>query len=260
MAQCVLMVYEHLPSLKHDKGYWEKYIDFYEKFWDGPATPQSSWYGIEYEQFRISLAGEFGMDPENLKDAFFIKGEDGKYYVCPVGSSVNLNIVSCENFIPFEWLIIFSPEEKNYFYTHTGFGAVQQDAIYYRSFLVKISERLESSRRILSDFTNRNSKILKEHKELGKLQDLSQKLDNIEQWLGGFSSEAMLILNYGEICNLIEPSTYKNENSVGELKNILSLIESGNYDIADSELKMLNLKWIEISSKASDQQGHRSLQ
>lgn len=46
MAQSVIMIYESLEAIKSKKDYWKTYIDHYEKFWDGPATPQSSWWGV----------------------------------------------------------------------------------------------------------------------------------------------------------------------------------------------------------------------
>ena len=61
MAQSVLMVYEDINSLTESE-YWTKYINFYERYWDGPATPQSSWWGQEYENFRESLSEHLGIE------------------------------------------------------------------------------------------------------------------------------------------------------------------------------------------------------
>ena len=54
------MVYEDLESIKENGKYWKDYVEFYEKYWDAPATPKSSWWGIEYEEFRESLSQHLG--------------------------------------------------------------------------------------------------------------------------------------------------------------------------------------------------------
>ncbi|MGH7885974.1 MAG: hypothetical protein ACRENO_09805, partial [Thermodesulfobacteriota bacterium] len=143
MAQSVLMVYEYLDALRESE-YWEQYINFYQKFWDGPATPQSSWWGREYQEFRESLSNHLGLDKKYIKDCFFMKDKDDKYYICPIGSDVkNLNILATENMIPYEWFLLFGDEEKSYFFTHTGFGAIHHDAIYYSTKIMQSLERIK---------------------------------------------------------------------------------------------------------------------
>ena len=43
----------------------------------------------------------------------------------------------------------------------------------------------------------------------------------------------------------------KNENSVGELKSILKDLEKNDVINAESNMRLLNAKWFDISSKAS---------
>ena len=90
----------------------EEYIGFYEKYRDGTATPQSSWHGREYEDFRSSLSSELGLDETEIEDCFFIKDDEGKYYLAPVSTDVNLNILSTENYVPFERLLMYEGDEN----------------------------------------------------------------------------------------------------------------------------------------------------
>jgi len=251
MAQSVLMLYESLDSLKENKVYWNQYIGFYEKFWDGPATPQSSWWGMEYEEFRNSLAEKLGTDKEYIENAFFLKNKEGRYFVCPIGSKINMNIIASEDIIPYEWFLMFDSEEKNYFYTHTGFGAIHHDAIYYRTTVDSAGSRLENALNILENSLDNNEKI-KNHPELKGLTYLKAGIGNILQWLEGFSEDGVIILNYGEICNRIEQNSFKNENSVDEINSVISLIDSGDFGRAESELKVLNVKWAGISGYSNE--------
>lgn len=182
--------------------------------------------GGEYEEFRISLAERLGLSKEHIKNAFFIRDEDNRYYVCPVGDEVNMNIMASENTIPYEWFLMFDPGEKDYFYTHTGFGAIQQDAIYYKT---KISDSLAG-------------------------------IENIRNWLTGFSGEAVVILNYGEICGLIDRNSFRNENSIGKIHDVPDMLNQEDFSGADTSLKLLNDKWSEIYVKSSSDTSNKVLQ
>ena len=73
---------------------------------------------------------------------------------------VNLNIISCENFIPLEWLVLFATEQKGYFYTHTGFGAIHHDAIYYSAEIKEGIKRMSNAESILTDvISNRKDEL-----------------------------------------------------------------------------------------------------
>lgn len=245
MAISVLMVYQPIESTMEKEGYWRSYISFYEKYWDGPATPQSSWFGKEYEDFRKSLANELGLSKNEIQDCFFLQDDEDKYYIVPVGSEVNINIFSAEDFIPFEWFLMFLKEEKNYFYTHTGFGAVQQEAIYYNGRVENSICRLENSKEqihsALNSIESKNAQMLEE-----ALKELSDNITNLENWLLGFDPKSFIILNYGEICSHIEPSSLKNEDSVSEIHMVLSLAGEGKLEEATSTLGYLISKWNEI--------------
>lgn len=260
MAQSVLMVYEYLDSLK-EKNYWEQYIDFYLKFWDGPATPQSSWWGREYTEFRQSLCRQLGLDEKHLKDCFFIKDNDENYYVCPIGSDPsNLNILATENNIPYEWFLLFAGDEKNYFYTHTGFGAIHHDAIYYSAKLSSCLERLEKVKNTISGTVKSLENSDKSFESLRKLEKIKEGVFNISNWISGFDGKGIILLNYGEISACIDQNMLKNENSVGDLWHIFDLLEKGELEKADDSLRKLDIKWMDISSNASGNMEKHTLQ
>ena len=250
MAQSVLMVYEKISSIA-DSEYWTKYINFYQKYWDGPATPQSSWWGQEYENFRESLSDHLGIDKSHIKDCFFIKDKQEEYFICPIGSQINLNILAIDNIIPFEWFLLFNENEKNYFYTHTGFGAVHHDSIYYTTTLENSVDRINKAEEILKNISEKEPEILKNYDYLKKIHNISQGIFNIKDWLSGFGTEGRIILNYGEISNHIVQDSMKNENSVGELWDIIDKLAARNFEEADLNLKYLDIKWSDISRNAA---------
>ena len=260
MAQAVLMVYEDINSIKENGGYWKEYVEFYEKYWDAPATPKSSWWGQEYKDFREALSAHLGLDKKHVRDCFFTKDKDNNYFICPIGTEVNLSIMACDNFIPLEWFLLFDRAQKSYFYTHTGFGAVHHDAIYYSSDLTSSLVRLESSFKVLSEKINGSNTDLGKYPELKNLSFVSEGISRMKDWIKGFSENGVIMLNYGEICNFIEPDSMKNEDSVGEIGKIIEDIEKEDLTSAESSLKLLNFKWLDISAKASGESGNISLQ
>ena len=260
MAQTVLMVYEKLETLKENRDYWQKYIKFYEKFWDGPATPNSSWWGRDFDEFRQSLSNELNLDESLINDCFFIKNEENNYFICPVGMQTNLNIITCENYVPLEWFSIFDEDEKHYFYTHTGFGAIHHDAIYYRTTIDSSLKKMDNFQEMLFESFNKKENDLKNYPELQKLKFLIEGIDNLKNWVINFDNSGLIILNYGEICSYIEQNTLKNENSVGELLDILNSFRYGDFNKAESDLRILDYKWTDIAAKAIGETDFRTLQ
>ncbi len=242
MAISVLMVYEPLRAVE-DQDYWKSYIKFYEQFRDGPATPQSVWYGREYDTFRESFSAETGIEKDAIRDCFFFKDDDGEYYLTPVGSKTNVNLFTAEDFIPLEWFLMYRGEEKRYFYTHTGWGAVSQDAIYYRTRLKDAAARLEEAGRDIEAWTASG---------LGPVsaivEDLAAGARNLRHWLSSFDESSFVLLNYGEISTRIPSDSLKNEDSVSELKNALLLARENDAERAGTALMALVAKWDSINS------------
>lgn len=247
MAISVLMIYQPVESTREKESYWRSYIEFYEKYWDGPATPQSSWFGREYDEFRQSLSNQLGTGKEEIEDCFFLQDEDGNYFIVPVGSEVNINIFSAENFIPYEWFLMFSKDDKHFFYTHTGFGAIQQESIYYHGTVQAALQRLLESKNNIASALNK-IEIGSSQDFAEMLKELSDNIVNLENWLGGFDSNSFIMLNYGEISSHIEPESMKNEDSVSEIHSILALAGEGQISEAEKALTFLSTKWNQIRS------------
>ncbi len=242
MAQSTLLIYEPLGSLPGAE-YWKQYIEFYEKFWDRPASHKSAWWGAEYDEFRKSFANSLNIGTDEIRNCFFTK-KDADYFVCRLGDESGFNIISSENDIPFEWLAAFDEKKRDFFYTHVGFGAVHHDSIYYTEKIGKAMERIEAA----GKFLGRIEEAVSKYPVLEKLRELPAKAADMNSWLRGFNPEGEIVLNYGEICSFITRDSMKNENSVGDLKRIIASVDKGDFEKAESDLKLLNAKWDEIKS------------
>lgn len=251
MAKSVLIVYEPLDTFKENRAYWSSYVDFYENYWGGPSTPHSVSFGSDYKNFRQSLSRHLGIGQENIEDCFFIKDEGGRYYICPFGSQVNPYILSSENYIPTEWFLLFKDEERKFFYTHTGFGSIHYDGIYYNTGISLGLGRLKEANNTLENvflrYQGKNPKLPILH----KLNDIQYGVQNLETWLSGFDPEGRIILNYGDICSFIHSYTMENERSVKEIWEVLSLLSKDRIEDARLVLDIMTRKWEEIRSKAS---------
>lgn len=252
MALSVLMTYEPLEKTGERYDYWRSYISFYERFKDGPATPNTAWYGSEYDAFRESLSKELGIEKRLIEDCFFMKDEDGKYYFTPVGRKANPNIFSAENFIPLEWFLMYDGTEKKYFFTHTGFGAIRQDSIYYITRVGKALERLDTAVSDIDAFLaspeSTGSPTLS-----GILSDLKAGGENLTHWLMGFDRESFVLLNYGEMSSRIDPDQLRSEDSVSELRLVLTLAREGSAGDSEKVLAMLLSRWEGINRSLADE-------
>jgi hypothetical protein len=245
-----MLVYEPLSVIKGDKAYWESYISFYEKFWDHPSSPRSTWYGMEYEEFKTALSKFLDIEIDKIENCFFFKHEKGGYYLSPLGQE-HLNALVIENSIPESWFVPFDQSERNFFYTHTGFGAITMDGIYYKARLSLGLERINKAQRIIE---NLEEKIKSSDMRLPFLQLLSQiqgEIKDLETWLSAFHKDSFIMLNYGDICSHIHPQTFKNENTAMEIWEFLSLIEGEKFEEADLKIRLVQQKWKEIRNKTS---------
>ncbi|HSE83291.1 MAG TPA: hypothetical protein VLB01_01935, partial [Thermodesulfobacteriota bacterium] len=161
------------------------------------------------------------------------------------------HILGSENYIPTEWFLLFKDEERKFFYTHTGFGSIHYDGIYYNTKISLALGRLkEANETIESAFLKYQDKNLK-LPILHKLNGIQSGVQNLQAWLSGFDPEGRIILNYGEICSFIHSYTMQNERSVKEIWEIVSLLSRDRMEDARLALDIMARKWEEIRSKAS---------
>lgn len=251
MAKSTLVVYEPLTSITDQSYYWSEYVRFYEKYWGGPTSPFGVWFGNEYESFITALSSNLGIDKEEIEHCFFTKDEEGKYYVAPFNSKANLFF--SENFIPLEWFILFIEEDRQTLYTHWGFNALHYDT------RIRLAlERLKKAEEIISEV-----KEIAEFQQLASAPiaiNLLQGTAELGSWLSGFDPGGFIVLNYGEICSVINPYTLENERSVGETWKFLESLNKGSFPEADSTLKVLVQKWEDIRNYASGDVDKSTLQ
>ncbi|MHA1942160.1 MAG: hypothetical protein ACW97P_10610 [Candidatus Hodarchaeales archaeon] len=257
MANSVLVVYEPLEEVIEKKTYWKSYIGFYEKYWDGPSSFQSVWFGKEYDDFRDALSVHLGMDKEFVEDCFFIKDKDEKYYISPLTENAPY-VFSSENYIPPEWFMLFSKDDKRLSYTHSGYGAISQDGIYYHTEIKHAAGNIEKADLI---FKNALAKSNEDKSTIfGMLTQLHEGVENIKSWLSSFHENGKIVLNYGEICTYIPNYSLPDENSVQDIWEILDLIKNGSFDEAQSKINIFVVKWQETFSQASEKKTKSTVQ
>ena len=246
MAQSTLVVYE--PVDMTDKAYyWKEYAEFYEKYWGGPTSPFGVWFGNEYESFVQAIAAHLGVDKDELEHCFFTKDDEGKYYVAPFRSKSNLFF--SENFIPLEWFLLFSAEDRETLYTHWGFNA-----LYYNTRIGTAIERLDDAAEVVTKSIEGGGAAI--GKEYGfDMQTLLASLRDLKGWLSGYDPTGFIVLNYGDLCAVINPYSLERERSVEEAWAFIGRLREGKFDEAASSLKAFLQKWDDIRTTASASAG-----
>lgn len=243
MANSTLIVYEPVENFGQKSDYWLSYIDFYEKYWGGPTSPFGVWFGNEYQTFRKAISENLDILEEEIEDCFFIKDKNGRYYIAPTGSRARSHILVSENFIPLHWFVVFGEEERKILYTHWGFNAISYDT--------KIDAglgRLKEGNQLIGAAVDRDKANSAFSKKLALVRDDVKRLHSV---LVGFDPSGSVVLNYGEMCSYIHPYSIGKENSVKDMWDLLTLLESGKIADADSRFKMLTEKWDALMQKAS---------
>jgi hypothetical protein len=253
MAKSTLVLYEPLGVHTDKSYYWNEYVQFYERYWGGPTSPFGVWFGNEYESFVKALSESLGMAQDEIEHCFFTKDEEGRYYVAPFKSKANLFF--CENYIPVEWLALFSEEDRQTLYTHWGFNALHYDTR-VRTAIGRLDEAME----IVSAVADKHPAELDASSYSYLAEDLSRGLTDLKTWLSGFDPGGFIVLNYGELCSVINPYSLENERSVGETWKFLRLLKEENYRQADVTLRTLNQKWEDIRNSASGALDRSTLQ
>lgn len=172
-----------------------------------------------------------------------MKDKEG-YYITPLGSRTKSYILSSENYIPIEWFIPFGDEEREFFYTPWGFAGMHYDAKIALG-LKRLKEANEIIRKVVGEYRKGDLPLFQ------KLDEIQLGIIELERWLSGFDPSGYLLLNYGEVSSFIHPYTLKNERSVKEVWDVLSLLEEGHIDKAHLVLNIMVEKWEDIRRKAS---------
>ena len=254
MAISTLLVYVPLETIGDRRRYWQTYVEFYEQYWGGPTSPFGVWFGQEYENFRRELSRRLGMDEAEIVDCYFMKSE-GRYYVCPLPGGDNPYLLLAENRIPFEWFLLFDPEERKHIQLQWGFGS-----IYYHTRLSTGLDRLERAVCLTGSVAASSGGAVVDEVFAGAMMDLGRRARELGSQLGRHDASSYVVLNYGELVGLIHPLTLKNEHSVAELWRVLELVEEGDWKEAARTYTVLYQKWEEIRRKAAGQGGDEPLQ
>lgn len=243
MARSTLIVYEPIDSFRDRSSYWLEYAKFYENYWGGPTSPLGVWFGNEYKVFQKALSDHLGVEEREIEDCFFMKDDNGSYYIAPASSKAN--ILSSENIIPLDWFMLFIEEERKTLFTHWGLNAIHYDAV-----IEEAIKRIGEAESILDGYSDSQDKPSFTALHPGNVEFMKKGLSDLNRWLSGFDPKGFIVLNYADICSLIHPYTLDNERSVTEIWGILNMIKEGNTKEADSSLMILLQKWEEIRSKA----------
>ena len=198
------------------------------------------------------------MDKEFIEDCFFIKDKDDNIFISPLSETANPYVFSCENYIPPEWFMLFSPDDKKLSFTHTGYGAISQDGIYYDTDINKAAYGIAKADSIIKNAAERSGEV--GSSIVGILAQLSGGVENIKSWLSSFNQKGKVVLSYGDICTYIPNYSLADENSVKDIWDILSLIENGKYEQAESKLNIFIVKWQETFGQASDAASRSTMQ
>jgi len=255
MATSNLIIYEPLEAFGKLSDYWKSYIEFYELYWGSAPSPFGVWFGNEYKNFVTSLAERIDMDEADIKDCYFLKDKEGRYFLAPMEADEKNHIIFVENIIPEEWFLLFRGDERKSLFSHWGFNA-----IYYKTELKKGLERVEQAKQVYEKSLSEMPSDIKESELFSILQGLIENCDHLISLLSEYHSESHIILNYGDICALIHTYTIDNERSVDEIGRFTEFLSNKEYEQANKSIKMLFQKWQEIYENATGQATEKHLQ
>lgn len=254
MAQSILLVYVPMDSLGDHQEYWERYTQYYEKYWGGPTSPLGVWFGNEYNQFRKRLSDHLGIAEPDISDCYFMKS-DGRVFICPLVATDAPYILTAENFIPTEWFLMFEDDERRSLSSHWGFGA-----LFYSASIEQAHGRLKSAEGILTGFIDTYHDSPPKGEIFERMLDLKPRVTELDKWLSQYHPSGFIVLNYGELASLFHPYVLRDERSVKEIWGILGHMESGELDKAEEGLVQLMQKWAAIRFKTLGEDKESTLQ
>lgn len=246
MAKSMLIVYEPVDRFGRMSEYWKRYVNFYEQYWGGPTSPYGVWFGNEYSDFREKLSSVLEVPDEEIQDCLFMKGKDGGYLISPFRSFKNAYILDSDNYIPLPWFIPFDDGEREFFYTHMGFGR-----IHYATGLGKGASRINEADRIIEDSFKRYGGEENSHPLFMKLKKIQSGLFSLKSWLSEFDEEGYLVLDYGELCSFLSPYTLNSDRSSKEIRDMLSNLEKDDMEQCRLALGLFLQKWETVKQKVT---------
>ena len=255
MAKCNLIAYDPVHSFGHKSDYWKAYAYFYETYWGGPTSPFGVWFGNEYKAFRKALSSELDIDESDIKDCYFLEDENDNLFISPHFDDMQDYMIYAENFIPFEWFVLFEESERKTLFTHWGFNA-----IYYHTKINKCLDRINKAQSTINYAMSNKEQSLKHYEIWNFFYNLLTGLAETKLWIDSFDTNGYLIINYGEICNYIHYFTLDKEHSVNDMNIILENLISGEFEILSSRIKLFAQKWSEISELSSGRQSKNTIQ
>lgn len=213
-------------------------------------SPFGIWFGNEYENFREAIAERLSVEKDAVRDCFFIRSEDGLFF-CPLSPGENRNILSCENAVPLEWFAAFDESGRRNFYSHWGFSS-----IHYNTRVGDARERLAAA----SDALSRAREKV-EHKGLSAaVERLAGGVRTMDGWFSGRDGGGYAVLNYGDVCSVLNPQSLDRERSVEQVSEALSLLGGEEWERAYGLFARLERKWDDLREMCAAAAGQRPLQ
>lgn len=251
----MLIVYEPIDRFGRMSEYWKRYVNFYEQYWGGPTSPYGVWFGNEYNDFREKLSNALQVPDEEIQDCLFMKAKDGGCLISPFHSFKNAYILDADNHVPLPWFIPFDDSEREFFYTHMGFGR-----IHYGADLRNGVKRINDADGIIEDSLRKYGGEENPHPLPMKLKKIQSELFGLKSWLSEFDEGSHLVLDYGELCSFLSPYTLNSDRSSKEIWDVLSNLKDDDMEQCRLILGLFLQKWETIKQKISGEITERGAQ
>lgn len=131
------------------------------------------------------------------------------------------HILTTAWFIPLRWFAAFDPEERSY--------DSDPPSVTLRTPVFRAIRRLRAALHVLRSVDMDESVI--------------EELDELVDWLGGFSRQALLELDYGTLTDIFEPWELAEESTVEHVHASLEALREGDWDEAGRNYQLAVEPW-----------------
>ncbi len=213
------------------------------------------------------IVGEYGFLSESMRDDAFVADWGGRRYVCPrlprlrvlegvlamhrayvtpgggslvpadsaikadqelrrliaATPGVRSHVLTAAWHVPVRWFVPFQPEERHLIKSEF------RTRVRYRTSMHLALERLETAGRILEDV---NMPVT-----------VTEELGELTEWLGSFSSMAMIELDYGTVSDLFNPEDLFLDDSVEQIWESLGALGRGDWEEAGERYAAVITRW-----------------